>query len=73
VCAHQMCRHDEKTDSEILGLSTLPTTTVPEIGNTVNELKKAGLRDNVEIIAAVNQEVTKNYGVDAWGKTAVDG
>jgi len=70
-----MRRHDndEKTDSEILGLSTLLTTTVLEIGNTVNELKKAGLRDNVEIIAAVNEEVKKNYGVDAWGKTAVDG
>jgi len=46
---------------------------VPEIGNTVNKLKKAGLRDKVKIIAAVNEEVTKNYGVDAWGKTAVDG
>lgn len=76
VAAEKIVKAVGENNAEILGLSALLTTTVPEFENVVKELKKAGLRDKVKVIiggAAVNEEVAEKYGVDAWGKTAVDG
>lgn len=76
VAAEDIIKAVKENNADILGLSALLTTTIPEFGNVVEELKKAGLRDKVKVIvggAAVNEEVAKKYGVDAWGKTAVDG
>ncbi len=63
-------------NANILGLSALLTTTIPEFKNIVQELKKEGIRNKVKVIiggAAVNEEVAKNSEVDAWARTAVDG
>jgi 5-methyltetrahydrofolate--homocysteine methyltransferase len=76
VAAEDIAKAVKENNANILGLSALLTTTVPEFGNVVEELRKAGLRDKVKVIvggAAVNEEVAKRYGADAWGKTAVDG
>jgi len=76
VAAENIVKAVRENNAEILGLSALLTTTVPEFENVVRELKKAGLRHKVKIIvggAAVNKEVAEKYGADAWGKTAVEG
>jgi len=66
--------HDN--NAKLLGLSTLLTTTVPELKNVVDKLNEVGLKSRVKVIiggAAVNEDVARSYHVDAWGKTAVDG
>lgn len=76
VQAENIVKAVEDNGAEILGLSALLSTTVPEFGNIVERLKEAGLRRKVKVIvsgAAVNEEVAKKYGADAWCKTAVEG
>lgn len=76
VAAEDIVKAVRESNAEVLGLSALLTTTVPEFESVVKEMKKADLRDKVKVIvggAAVNKEVAEKYGVDAWGKTAVDG
>jgi methylmalonyl-CoA mutase cobalamin-binding domain/chain len=61
---------------EILGLSALLTTTVPEFESIVEGLEVAGIRESVKIIiggAAVNQSTVDRYKVDGWGRTVIDG
>ena len=63
-------------NANIIGLSALLTTTVPQFKNVVDALREAGIRDMVKVIvggAAVNEEVAKKYGADTWGRTAVEG
>jgi methylmalonyl-CoA mutase cobalamin-binding domain/chain len=75
VPAENIVKAAEENNANIIGLSALLTTTLPEFQNVINELKKAGIRNKVKVMvggAAVNEEVMK-FGVDAWGKTAVDG
>jgi len=52
---------------DIVALSALLTMTVGEIQNTVNELKKIGIRDKVTVIvggAPLNQELAEKLGAD---------
>ena len=66
----------KKEHPNILGLSALLTTTVPEFEAIVTALETEGLRDSVKIIvggAAVNQTTVEQYGVDGWGQTVIDG
>jgi methylmalonyl-CoA mutase cobalamin-binding domain/chain len=61
--------------ADILGLSALLTTTLPEFRNVTDMLRRQGQKERVKIIAggaAVNEKVL-GYGVDAWAKTAVHG
>jgi len=56
---------DENVD--IVALSALLTMTVGEIQNTVEELKKVGIRDKVTVIvggAPLNQELAEKLGAD---------
>ena len=65
-----------KEHPKILGLSALLTTTVPEFEAIVTALEDEGIRDSVKIIvggAAVNQSTVKQYRVDGWGQTVIDG
>jgi len=76
VPAGRIAKAVRENSARILGLSTLLTTTMPEFGNVVEKLNEEGLRKKVKVIvggAAVNEDVAKRYGVDAWGKTAVEG
>jgi 5-methyltetrahydrofolate--homocysteine methyltransferase len=59
---------EEKPD--FLGLSALLTTTMRMMGETVNRLKEAGLRDKVKVMvggAAVSQDFANEIGADAYG------
>ena len=58
----------------IVGMSALLTTTAPEIGNTIEAIKEAGLRENVKIIAGgavIDQNFIDEVGADAYGPSAV--
>ncbi|MGD0422079.1 MAG: cobalamin-dependent protein [Candidatus Bathyarchaeia archaeon] len=65
----------EKTP-DVLGLSSLLTTTLPEMGATVAELQKFGARDNVRILLggnAVTDSFRKEILADAAAIDAVQG
>lgn len=64
------------SNADIIGLSALLTTAVPEFGNVSDALRNAGARDRVRVIiggCAVNEEVCKKYGADTWARTAIEG
>ncbi|MFQ5996288.1 MAG: corrinoid protein [Dehalococcoidales bacterium] len=54
---------------DILGLSSLVTTTMPAMGSIIKSLEEAGLRANVKVIvggAPVTQHFAENIGADAY-------
>jgi uroporphyrinogen decarboxylase len=58
---------------EFLGLSALLTTTMVEMKNTIEALKKAGLRDRVKVIvggAPVTQAFAEQIGADGYAYDA---
>jgi methylmalonyl-CoA mutase cobalamin-binding domain/chain len=58
---------------ELLGMSALLTTTMPKMGETINALKEAGVRDQVKIMvggAPVTEEYAKEIGADLYGANA---
>ncbi len=61
---------------DVLGLSTLLTTTLSEIDAVIAELKKVAIRDQVKILIggnAVTKHFGKEVGADAVGLDAVEG
>ena len=64
---------NEKAD--ILGLSALLTTTMPEMQNVIESMQEAGLRDRVKVIvggAPIDQAFADTIGADGFGKDAVE-
>lgn len=62
---------EEKPD--ILGMSALLTTTMPRMGEVINALKEAGIRDQVKILvggAPVTSDYAEQIGADAYGANA---
>ncbi|MBA7686646.1 hypothetical protein ES703_95097 [subsurface metagenome] len=58
---------------DILGLSSLMTTTMSKQKEVIDELKKAGLRENVKVIvggAPVTEAWVEEIGADACGLDA---
>jgi len=58
---------------ELLGMSALLTTTMPKMGETINALKEAGLRDKVKILvggAPVTAEFAEEIGADVYAANA---
>ena len=63
----------EHEDTDLVCLSSLLTTTMPEIKNTIDALTEAGLRDRVKIMiggAPVTQEYAEEVGADAYTEDA---
>jgi len=57
----------------LLGMSALLTTTMPKMGETINAIKEAGIRDQVKIMiggAPVTAEYAKDIGADAYASNA---
>ncbi|MBW2057942.1 MAG: corrinoid protein [Deltaproteobacteria bacterium] len=57
----------------ILGMSALLTTTMPKMGETINALKEAGIRDQIKVMAGgapVTQDFVEEIGADAYGSNA---
>jgi len=75
VAAEDVANSVKEKKADILGLSALLTTSLPEFGRVLNLLRDEDRADKVKTIgggAAVDEKVLR-YGVDAWAKTAVQG
>ena len=60
---------------QVLGLSTLLTTTMPEMKGVIEELRARGLRDRIKIMvggAPVDAAFAEKIGADGYGKDAVE-
>ncbi len=71
----KFCEAVEKGDFDILGLSALLTMSMPMMGQTINALKEAGLRDKVKVMVggvSVTQDYADQIGADAYGKDVTD-
>ncbi len=65
----------KKEEVDILGLSALLTTTMPEMQNVVEVLTAEGLRDKVKVIvggAPIDQGFADKIGADGYGADAVE-
>ena len=63
----------EEQKAKVLGLSALLTTTMPEMRNTIEALKAAGLREKVRVVvggAPVSSEYANKIGADGFARDA---
>ena len=61
-------------DAQVLGMSALLTTTMPNMGKTIDAFEEAGLRDAVKVMvggAPLNQEFADDMGADGYGGDAM--
>lgn len=73
LSAEKVVEEVKKLKPNILGLSALLTTTMPEIKTVIDVLKTQGLRDSVKVMvggAPVNQEWADKVGADGYGADA---
>jgi methylmalonyl-CoA mutase cobalamin-binding domain/chain len=66
----------QKHGPEIVGLSALLTVTMPRMGEAVQALKAAGLRDKVKVIVggtSVTPQFARSIGADHASTNAVEG
>ena len=64
----------EDNEASILGMSALLTTTMPNMGKTIEAFIDADLRDDIKIMvggAPVTQEFSDDMGADGYGKDAL--
>lgn len=64
-----------ENEADILGMSALLTTTMPNMGRTIEAFEEAGLRDSVKIMAGgapLSQEFADEMGADGYGTDAMD-
>jgi 5-methyltetrahydrofolate--homocysteine methyltransferase len=60
---------------DIIGLSALLTTTMPEIIRVIEALKNNGLRKSVKVMvggAPVDRKFAEEIGADGYGKNAAE-
>jgi 5-methyltetrahydrofolate--homocysteine methyltransferase len=60
---------------QVLGMSALLTTTMPEMENVINLLRDRGIREKVKVMiggAPVDADFAKNIGADAYGEDAAE-
>ena len=65
----------EEHSAPILGMSALLTTTMPNMGKTIEAFIDADMREDVKIMgggAPVTQEFADDMGADAYGKDALE-
>lgn len=75
VPPEMFCQAIKDGQYDILGISTLLTVTMPAARETVDAIKKAGLRDKVKIMiggAPVTEEFAEKIGADGYGKDAFE-
>ncbi len=60
--------------AQVVGMSALLTTTMPNMGRTIQAFEEAGLRENVKVMvggAPVTLEFAEDMGADGYGKDAI--
>jgi 5-methyltetrahydrofolate--homocysteine methyltransferase len=65
----------KKEEVDIIGLSALLTTTMPEMQNVIEALEEAGLRNQLKVIvggAPIDQGFADKIGADGFGADAVE-
>ncbi|MEM3622824.1 MAG: corrinoid protein [Candidatus Bathyarchaeia archaeon] len=75
VSAEKFVEKVKALKPDILGLSALLTTTLPEQKVVIETLKKEGLRDKVKVIvggAPTSKEWAKEIGADGYGADATE-
>ena len=76
VSAEKFVEAVKETGAKVLGLSALLNFTYPEMKLVVEEVQKAGMRDQVKIViggAPCNEQVREFTGADFYAKDAIDG
>jgi 5-methyltetrahydrofolate--homocysteine methyltransferase len=75
VSVEKFVQHVQEIKPEILGLSALLTTTLPEMKEVIDALNQKGLRTSVKVIvggAPVDETFAKKIGADGYGKDAAE-
>jgi corrinoid protein of di/trimethylamine methyltransferase len=65
----------KREKADILGLSALLTTTMPEMQKVIEALQSEGLRDRVKVLvggAPIDQKFAEQIGADGYGEDAVE-
>ncbi|HDR15315.1 MAG TPA: cobalamin-binding protein [Desulfobacteraceae bacterium] len=73
LSAERVVEEVKKARPNVLGMSALLTTTMPEIKTVIELLKDQGIRDSIKIMvggAPVNQEWADKIGADGYGADA---
>ena len=73
VKAEAFAQAIEEHKPDILGMSAMLTTTMPNIGKTIDLLKEKGLRKGIKVMAGgtpINEEFAKSIGADGYGPEA---
>ena len=64
----------ESNNADIVALSTLLSTGIPEMAKVINELKDKKLRDKIKVLiggAPVDNNIVEKIGADGYGENAV--
>ena len=59
--------------AKLIGMSALLTTTMPKMGETINAIKEAGIRDQVKILvggAPITSSFAEEIGADGYASNA---
>lgn len=73
VKAEQMVEAIQQNQPDLIGLSALLTTTMPQMVSVIEALKSAGLRDSVKVMvggAPLTQDFADNIGADGFAADA---
>jgi len=75
VAADSFVKEVAQYKPDVLGLSTLLTTTMPQMKKVIDALKAKGLRDQVKVVvggAPVNEKFVRDIGADGYAADAGD-
>jgi 5-methyltetrahydrofolate--homocysteine methyltransferase len=75
LSVEKVIKQVEQVKPEILGLSALLTTTMPEMKKVIEALEEKGLRNNVKVIiggAPVDAAFAQKIGADGYGDDATE-
>jgi 5-methyltetrahydrofolate--homocysteine methyltransferase len=75
VPAEEIAKSVAEHKPDVLGLSALLTSTMPHMKETLEELEKQNLRENIHVMvggAPVSQEFADTIGADAYGEDAFE-
>jgi 5-methyltetrahydrofolate--homocysteine methyltransferase len=75
LSSEQVIEQVEKVKPDILGLSALLTTSMPEMKKVIEALKEGKLRDRVKVMvggAPLNTAFAEKIGADGYGKNATE-
>lgn len=76
VSSEVICEAVKSEKASFVGLSALLTTTMQEMGKVIQELKKAGLREEVKVLvggAPLSSDFAAQIGADAYCEDAFEG